>query len=158
MIEKLYFIVADLVHWIQEHNIALLILGVTSLFTFVGTLILVPVLIVRLPTDYFAHPGRRRKPWLSLFPLLRLVLLIGKNLLGLVLLSAGILMLVLPGQGILTILIGLTLIDFPGKFAFERWLVMRKPVQQTVNWLRHRAGRPPLILPRDRRRSSSTSL
>lgn len=143
-------IFAELVGWIQNNNTTLVILGVISLLTFVGTLILVPVLVVRLPADYFAHSGRHRRSWLPLSPLLRIVLFIGKNLLGVLLLIAGIFMLVLPGQGILTILIGLTLLDFPGKFSFERWLVTRKPVLDSVNWLRGRAGRQPLILSQDR--------
>jgi hypothetical protein len=43
----------------------------------------------------------------------------------------------------------MTLIDFPGKFRFERWLVAREPVRQSINWLRNRAGRPPLELPQN---------
>ncbi len=135
-----------LLNWIQNNNITLIILGITSVITFVGTLILVPVLVVRLPATYFAHPGRRRQPWLTVNPILRILLLVGKNLFGILLVCAGILMLVLPGQGILTILIGLTLIDFPGKFTFERWLVTRPAVLKSVNWLRRKAGRQALVL------------
>ena len=124
-----------------------MILGITSGLTFVGTLVLVPILVVRLPAGYFAHQGRRQ-PWLTVNPLFRILLVLGKNVFGIILLLAGVLMLVLPGQGILTILIGMTLIDFPGKFYFERWLVTRKPVLQSVNWLRRRAGRSPFLIPK----------
>ncbi|MBN1465273.1 hypothetical protein JXA02_05895 [candidate division KSB1 bacterium] len=130
----------------QNNRILLLIFAVISAVTFVGTLIATPILIVRLPADYFAHQGRRRKPWLQLHPLLRVVMLLGKNMLGVILLLAGVMMLVLPGQGILTILIGMTLIDFPGKFRLERWVVKRQPVRRSINWLRFRAGRPALEL------------
>ena len=54
-------------------------------------------------------------------------------------------MLVLPGQGVLTILIGVMFINFPGKYRLERWVVMRDPVLKTINRLRQRAGHPPLI-------------
>ena len=70
-----------------------------------------------------------------------------KNLGGYALVGAGVAMLVLPGQGLLTILIGLGLIDFPGKREFERWIVCRRPVGRALNWMRRRAHRPPLVLP-----------
>jgi len=70
-----------------------------------------------------------------------MVLLIGKNLLGCVIIVAGIVMLVLPGQGILTILAGIMLLDFPGKYRLLRWIVARPQVLRTLNWLRRRAGR-----------------
>jgi len=58
---------------------------------------------------------------------------------------AGIIMLVLPGQGIFTILIGIMLLNFPGKYRLERWIVARRPVLRSINWLRRRAGRAPLV-------------
>jgi len=77
---------------------------------------------------------------------MRCVLLVGKNLLGCIFLGAGMAMLVLPGPGVLTILVALTLLDFPGKFRLERWIVARRPLLGTINWLRRRAGRTPLAL------------
>ena len=76
------------------------------------------------------------------------MLLITKNLLGIVLLIAGLAMLLVPGQGLLTIVVGMLLIDFPGKFRVERWLVTRRQVWRSINWLRKRAGRPVLNSPR----------
>lgn len=113
---------------------------------FVGTLLLVPWLVVRLPADYFHATHRPTLLWARLHPLLRALLLVGKNLLGLSVMLMGVAMLVLPGQGLLTILIGLLLLDFPGKYRFERWLVRRAPVLRACNWLRQRAGRQPLRL------------
>ena len=55
-------------------------------------------------------------------------------------------MLVLPGQGILTILVGFTLLDFPGKFRLQRWIVTRRGVLESINWVRKKAGREPLAL------------
>jgi hypothetical protein len=71
-------------------------------------------------------------------------LLILKNLFGAILVLAGLSMLLLPGQGILTILVGLMFLDFPGKFAMERRLVRQRPVITAINWMRRRANRPPL--------------
>jgi hypothetical protein len=75
-------------------------------------------------------------------------LVIGKSLLGYVFIAAGVLMLVLPGQGMLTILVGIILVDFPGKYRLERWIVTRRPVLRFINRLRRRAGRAPLVLAR----------
>lgn len=123
----------------------LLLLGVISLITFIGTLIVVPWLIMRIPTDYFASEERQVAAWSDQHPAVRWLLLIAKNLFGAVLVVMGIAMLVLPGQGLLTILIGLVLLNFPGKYRLERWLVLRRPILRSVNWLRRRGGRESLI-------------
>src|SRR5688500_5885404 len=98
------------------------IFAVVVAFTFVATLVFVPWAIVRLPADYFHYDARHRALTSTLHPVLRIVLLLGKNILGCILIVMGLAMLVLPGQGLLTILIGTLLLDFPGKFKFERWL------------------------------------
>ena len=123
---------------------SLWLLGAVSLLTFVGTLIVVPWLVVRIPEDYFALGKRRLIPWSGRHPVIRWLLLIVKNIAGGILVVMGIAMLVLPGQGLLTVLIGMILMNFPGKYRFERWLVQRRPVLRSVNWLRRYYGRPPL--------------
>ena len=65
-------------------------------------------------------------------------------MLGAIFIVAGIAMIFLPGQGAITILIGITLTDFPGKYRLERWLVTRRPILRSINWLRERRGHPPL--------------
>ena len=79
--------------------------------------------------------------------MLRPLYLIAKNILGFVLIIAGIAMLVLPGQGLLTIVVGVVLMNFPGKFRLERWLAMRAPIWRSLNWLRRKARRPELQRP-----------
>jgi len=69
-----------------------------------------------------------------------------KNLLGYLLILFGIAMLVTPGQGLLTVIIGLMLIDFPMKYRLERWLAGRKNVLNAMNWLRQRAHKKPLYI------------
>ena len=46
-----------------------------------------------------------------------------KNLLGATLVLAGLLMLFLPGQGVITLLAGLMIMNYPGKFVLEPWLI-----------------------------------
>jgi hypothetical protein len=113
---------------------------------FIATLIVVPWLIVRIPADYFAHGKRPRQPWDGRHPLVRGALLAGKNLLGYLLIAVGAAMLVLPGQGVLTMLLGFILVDLPGKYRFERWFVARPLVLRTINRLRRRARREPLVV------------
>ena len=72
--------------------------------------------------------------------------MIAKNLLGYIFVVAGTLMLVLPDQGLLTILVGIMVLNFRGKYELERWIVSRQPVLGSINWIRRRAGRAPLVL------------
>ena len=123
----------------------LLWLAVSSLFMFVGTLIAIPIILVRLPADYFDI--RKPRPWMeNHHPILRVVGHLVKNLVGLVFLLAGLAMLLLPGQGVLTILIGLSLLEFPGKRRLEAKLVGQQTVLNTINKMRAKFGKPPLIL------------
>ncbi len=118
-----------------------------SAIAFIGSLIAVPLLITHMSADYFVRSPGAPGSWARLHPVLRVLLVGTKNLLGTVLVVAGIAMLVLPGQGLLSILIGASLTDFPGKRRLELALIKRAPVLRAVNWIRHRAHRPPLILP-----------
>ena len=135
-----------LLQWIDANQFAFWWLMAASVFMFLATLIVIPVLVVRIPADYFADNRRHRTPWGRQHPLLRGVLVTCKNLLGVTFILAGSAMLVLPGQGILTILIGSMMLDIPGKYRFERWLVQKPVVWRSMTWLRMKAGRDPLIL------------
>ena len=124
-------------------------IAAASSVTFVAFLVIVPLLVIRIPPDYFAHGRSHKRLWAEHHLVLRMVLLIGKNLLGYVFVAAGIVMLVLPGQGILTILAGIMLLNFPGKYRLVRWIVARPQVLRTLNWIRRRVGRSPLYLKAD---------
>ncbi len=132
---------------INEQLIAILI-GV-SVVTFVGTLIVVPWLLVRLPSDYFVRESREPTMFARAHPVVRQLLIVLKNLLGGIFILGGMAMLVLPGQGILTILLGVSLIDFPGKYTLERKLVQRKAVHRSINWIRRKRGKGPIEVPGD---------
>ena len=132
--------------WISLDEATIWYLAVFSIVSFVGSLLLIPVLVIRIPEDYFAEKKRHSwEPWAHEHPFIRWSLIVAKNILGYLFIILGIAMLVLPGQGILTILIGIMFINFPGKYRLERWVVMRGPILKTINRLRRRAGHPPLI-------------
>jgi len=115
--------------------------------TFSISLAIVSVIMVKIPADYFKE-DRPRELFADKSPAVRYLLIIGKNLLGVVLVVLGILMSVpgVPGQGILTILLGVMLLDFPGRRRLEHKLVSRPQVLNTINKLRHKFDKPELEL------------
>ncbi|MDA0322493.1 MAG: hypothetical protein O2923_07235 [Verrucomicrobia bacterium] len=135
---------AEIMEWIRSHPGLMWGLGVSSVIMFFASLIAIPVLVVRIPEDYFDGKHRELWSWGGGHRLMRSGLRFLKSTLGVVFILAGLAMLILPGQGILTILVGMMLINFPGKYQFERWLVTRRPVARSIDWLRRRADKGPL--------------
>jgi len=136
-----------MIEWVRMHPAFVGWLSLFSLATFFGTLIIIPMIVVRIPEDYFLYDAAHLKSYHRHHPLVRFFTLILKNVLGVVFILSGIAMLFLPGQGVLTILIGITFVDFPGKRALELRFISRDSVHKTINWLRAKALRPPLRLP-----------
>lgn len=137
-----------ILEWIYSHKAVIWWLASSSIIIFLVTLIVVPWIVVRIPPDYFTRRKRRER---SLFifshPVVQAIFTIIKNAFGLILVAAGIIMLFTPGQGLFTMLVGLMLMNFPGKYQLEKWLITRDNVSRSINWLRRRAGRDPLKLP-----------
>lgn len=123
----------------MEDNHMMMISIAFSVGVFVLTLVGIPIAIVRMPSDYFCREQRRGSR--------NLFWVIAKNVLGVVLVVLGVVMLVLPGQGILTLLAGLLMMDFPGKQRLVHKLVTRPAVQRGLSAIRERAGKPPLQWP-----------
>ena len=136
----------NLMEWLGNNQPLLVWVGTGSAIVFIASLLSLPWLVAKIPEDYFVPKKRQPTPWKTQRPALRLLALIGKNLLGYGLILAGILMLFLPGQGILTMVTGLLLIDYPGKFRIERRIVATPAVHNGLNWLRAKAKKPPLII------------
>ncbi len=108
-----------------------------------ASLFVVGAVLSRLPADYFVNPDARRP--IDRHPVLKVLAIVARNAIGYFLIALGIALSLpgVPGQGILTILMGVMCIDFPGKHRWERWLVTRRVVLAAVNRLRARAGQPP---------------
>jgi hypothetical protein len=131
--------------FLQQHPELIAWLGGLSVLTFFGTIAGVPVFLIALPHDYLLGTAPPRS---AAWPTpMRWIYRIGKNLAGWLFLIAGLLMLVLPGQGLLTIFAGLVLSDVPGKRRILRAILGREPVFDRVNRLREKAGKPPLDPP-----------
>ena len=133
--------------WLRANQSLLGWLGLFSILFFVGTLIAIPIIIIMLPDRYLVENNNARH--LSRGPLWFIPYVAIKNLIGLLFVAAGLVMLVLPGQGLLTLLIGSALIDFPGKRKLIRKIMGRAGILHAVNRLRAKANRPPLEIPED---------
>ena len=131
-----------LYEWFRGNETLLVGLGILSVVMFIATLVAVPFVVARIPTDYFvrahrSHPPRTPSHWFWV---------IFKNIVGVLLLLAGLAMLVLPGQGVLTMLLGIMLMNFPGKYELERRIIQQPTVLKTLNWMRARSKRPALMV------------
>ncbi|MCX4188178.1 PGPGW domain-containing protein [Methylophaga sp. OBS4] len=133
-----------IVEQIWNNEALLWTLGALSVLSLFASMVLIPFLVVRIPVDYFSEEKRHPLPWAHRHVVIRWIVLVLKNVIGLFFLLLGIGMLFLPGQGLVTMFIGILLLNFPGKYRLERWLVRRPSVRNAVNWLRRRSGRPPL--------------
>ena len=109
------------------------------------SLVIVGIVMVKIPENYFSshyqHDFLPNSSWMT-----RWGAVVAKNIAGLVLVIAGIVMLVGPGQGILTILIGLILMDIPGKRPLEARLIKRPVILAAVNNFRAKYHKPPLVM------------
>ena len=135
-----------IISWSSMNSDLLFLLGSLSIFILIISVFMMVIIISFLPEDYFKSENRNliSSVQSSQYPLLKLLVLITKNFFGILLLMSGILMLVLPGQGILTIITGLVFMDYPGKYKFERKLLKQKGVINSINWIRSRLSKPPL--------------
>ncbi|MGH1472382.1 MAG: hypothetical protein ACRBCS_14410 [Cellvibrionaceae bacterium] len=134
------------VQWLTSNEQVLVWLAIISVVFFVLSLILIPWLIIRIPPNYFSEPGRFRSALLGEHPLAIIVTKIIRNTIAVCFIVLGILLLILPGQGLLTILLGVFIADFPGKHKLVNWIVARKGVMKTINWLRKKSGKEPIVL------------
>lgn len=132
--------------WVQAHETLLWSLGIFSAVIFVASLVLLPYVLIKLPPDYLSSFKSSPRSFKHGSALDR-VYLVGKNLIAVLLILAGLAMLVLPGQGLLTLVIGLSMLDFPRKQEWIKMLISQKGVLDTANWVREKADKPPLESP-----------
>tara|TARA_R110000744_G_scaffold7183_8_gene24624 strand:+ start:3978 stop:4466 length:489 start_codon:yes stop_codon:yes gene_type:complete len=141
-------------------NFIFLTILITTIASFVY-FIVISYIITQLDTQYFIrknnvvkniNPNKSAEANInetsSLTPInngLNIVAHIAKIVIGLFLFICGLAMLVLPGQGLITILIGLSLIPFPGKHKLEKNILARKSVRSSLNWIRIKAKKEPFI-------------
>ena len=126
----------------ENYKSLIFLLSVISFVIFIFSLLSIKWLVSLIPSDYFVE--KKPSKFKSKFPFIWLISMIVKNLIGYVLIVGGILMLVLPGQGLFTIFIGLIMSNYPGKYFIERKFIAIPSVLKTINWLRKRSNQEPL--------------
>jgi hypothetical protein len=139
--------IQEIIDWFSSHPALTGVILVSSLALAAAYAVLIFFAIGRMSPDYFVRRDAAPDGWRARHPVLRLLGHIVKNVLGAVLVLMGIAMLILPGQGILTLLIGISLMDFPGKRTLEVKIVRAPAVHRAIDKIRARAGQPPLVLP-----------
>jgi hypothetical protein len=135
--------------WLVDNQSLLIWLSFFSAIFFIISLIALPWLVGLIPEDYFFNNTTDPQNANEENFFYRLVMKIGKNALGLVLLAGGVLMLFLPGQGLLTIFMGAILIDYPKKKLIERRFIKIAFILKGLNWIRIKGGHSYLRLNKD---------
>jgi hypothetical protein len=109
-------------------------------------IIVTPWLIVRMPEDFFSNPQRYN--WLDRKPaMVRIPVRILKNVLAFALVVLGVVMFLTPASGLFPMLLGVVLADVPGKMKLQRWILCRKTIRKSMNWLRQKFHRKPVQVP-----------
>jgi hypothetical protein len=121
------------------------LIALASFLMFVGTILILPFVLIQIPPDYFL-PGHERR-LARRHPVIRALVVVARNILGFVLLLIGFAMLFLPGQGLLTMAVAFFVLDFPGKRRFELAILRRPTIIRGVNKLRAALRHPPLRIP-----------
>ena len=134
---------------VTENPLLFAAAGIITAAFFIGTALSVPFLINLLPSDYFMKENRRESFDSIASRLFFYLVFIIKNTAGIILFFCGFILLFMPGQGLLTILLSLVLLDFPGKWKLQKKLIRRKKVSAAVNWIRRRGGKPEIAIPGD---------
>lgn len=139
-----------ILRFIDLHQNIFWALGIFSVLLFFLSAVAIPIVIARMPVEYL-NTGWEATEWKKTdeknklkINAVMLIYHIIKNVTGLCLVTTGIILLFLPGQGLLTLLIGISLMDFPGKKRFVRSVMGKKSVLGMANRIRNRMGKPPL--------------
>ena len=130
-----------LYQWIEQHQELLQLAAIASFGVGVVLFLAIPLITIWLPEDYLLD----NKPAAPAMPkTLRIPFLFIKNLLGGCLFLAGVAMLLLPGQGLLAMVVGLALMDIPGKRKVIHHILAYPSVLRTINKFRRKAGKAPI--------------
>ena len=121
------------------------VLGASSIAILIISALSIGYFIKKIPYDYFLNDKRGIPDYKNKNPVFWIITLALKNIIGYCLIMGGILMLVLPGQGLLTILVGLMLSDYPGKFKLEKRIIKTNLILKTINWYRIKSNIQPII-------------
>ena len=121
--------IESITEFVSSYKVYILWLATISLFVFIFSLISIKWLVALIPTNYFIKKNMVKSK--KSYSFIWLISIIVKNLIGYTLILGGLLMLVLPGQGLFTILMGLVLSNYPGKYNIERRFISIPSVENS---------------------------
>lgn len=122
-------------------------IGIVAVATFVVGTAAGAVCVLWLPADYFDSKKVVIRSTPSGSPFWSWVVFVGRNVVGAALIFAGLVMLVIPGPGLLALAVGAVLVDFPGKHRLISKLLARPHVLSAANHWRQKFDKPPLQKP-----------
>lgn len=131
-----------LVTWVSQNTSILAAVAALSLLLLTSSLLATPWVLARLPANYFSRP-----PLVKPRSVRRLCTSVLKTVLGTLMILTGIAMMFTPGPGLVCLVLGMALCEFPGKHHLLKQLIRRPSVFSTLNWLRRKASKPPFVLP-----------
>lgn len=124
--------------WISDNYRLIQWIGIASVLLFFLSLFILRCVIVQLPDDYFLNDSSVLNKRSG--NLIDLVLRVAKNLFGFLLIICGIILLFIPGQGLVTIVLGAWIMDLPWIIKIKRKFVYSRLVKRTLNWIRSKNG------------------
>lgn len=135
--------------FLHQYGSIITLLGVVSTGTFFLSLLIIPWILSRLKDDFFLHLHEHTKKE-DEHPVIFILLRLLRYFFGTLLVLAGFLMLFLPGQGLLTIILGTSLLDFPGKKILIDTVISWSSIQKALNWVREKENLPPFSFPKNK--------
>ena len=134
----------QIIDHVDEYKSVIFWLSLLSFLIFIFSLVSIKWLVALIPIDYFVY--KKNSKFKTKYPFTWLISMIIKNIIGYLLIFGGILMLVLPGQGLFTIFIGLMMSNYPGKYYIEKKFIAIPSILKTINWLRKQSNKEPIII------------
>ena len=134
----------QIIDLVDEYKSVIFWLSLLSFLIFIFSLVSIKWLVALIPIDYFVY--KKNSKFKTKYPFTWLISMIIKNIIGYLLIVGGILMLVLPGQGLFTIFIGLMMSNYPGKYYIEKKIIAIPSILKTINWLRKQSNKEPIII------------
>ena len=123
----------------EQYKDILIWLTIASLVMFVASIFLIPKFLKNMPIDYFINPKYHQ---VEVKGFKQIMIFIIKNIIGLFFIIIGVIMIFTPGQGVISIIIGLFLMQFKGKFYLEKKLIQNNITFNTLNWIRKKINKP----------------
>lgn len=142
MLDSLANWVSNPAMFIEQHANLLAIIGALSFVLLVASLVASPWLLAKFPTDYFSNPTLSTPKSAA-----QVLISVVRTVIGLIFALLGLLMIITPGPGLVVLIAGVALCDFPGKHLLLSRLVSQPSVLTTLNWLRAKAKKPPFETP-----------